>query len=302
MAAARSFASTQAFMQCERLDAPACLVLDIRLPGRSGLELQRELTRSDIRLPIVFITGHGDVPMSVSAMKAGAIEFLVAHASSPDPERTAVVGASNGTTTALDFTVFAAMLAWAGEAHLAAHVVVVRIILVTFLPCHALGQASGVLVGQALGAGRPERCRDSVRLATIQAVGIMVVMGVVFVALPDALTGVFGAEAEVQALARQVLLLYAAVQVLDAVAVVGLGSLSGAGDTRFVLVVSVGLAWFVKVPLAYALAVGAELGVVGAWLGLAGELVVLALIVSVRVRGSRWLGQLSSAPAAVSLA
>jgi len=215
------------------------------------------------------------------------------------------VGAPQGAQFTLDvgsFTVFAAMLAWAGEAHLAAHVVVVRIILVTFLPCHALGQASGVLVGQALGAGRPERCRDSVRLATIQAVGIMVVMGVVFVALPDALTGVFGAEAEVQALARQVLLLYAAVQVLDAVAVVGLGSLSGAGDTRFVLVVSVGLAWFVKVPLAYALAVGAELGVVGAWLGLAGELVVLALIVSVRVRGSRWLGQLSSAPAAVSLA
>ena len=74
---ARSFASTQAFMQCERLDTPACLVLDIRLPGRSGLELQRELTKSDIRLPIIFITGHGDVPMSVSAMKAGAIEFLV---------------------------------------------------------------------------------------------------------------------------------------------------------------------------------------------------------------------------------
>jgi FixJ family two-component response regulator len=63
-------------MLSERLDAPGCLVLDIRLPGRSGLEFQRDLARSDIRLPIVFITGHGDVPMSVTAMKAGAIEFL----------------------------------------------------------------------------------------------------------------------------------------------------------------------------------------------------------------------------------
>jgi FixJ family two-component response regulator len=73
---AQSFASTQEFMLSERLDAPGCLVLDIRLPGRSGLELQRELAKSNIRLPIVFVTGHGDVPMSVTAMKAGAIEFL----------------------------------------------------------------------------------------------------------------------------------------------------------------------------------------------------------------------------------
>jgi FixJ family two-component response regulator len=72
----QSFASTQEFVLGERLDAPGCLVLDIRLPGRSGLEFQRDLARSDIRLPVVFITGHGDVPMSVSAMKAGAIEFL----------------------------------------------------------------------------------------------------------------------------------------------------------------------------------------------------------------------------------
>lgn len=74
--AVQSFASTQEFVLGEQPDAPACLVLDIRLPGRSGLEFQRELARSDKVLPIVFITGHGDVPMSVTAMKAGAIEFL----------------------------------------------------------------------------------------------------------------------------------------------------------------------------------------------------------------------------------
>jgi FixJ family two-component response regulator len=72
----RSFGSAQEFVQSRRPDAPGCLVLDIRLPGRSGLDLQRELAESGIHLPIVFITGHGDIPMSVRAIKAGAIEFL----------------------------------------------------------------------------------------------------------------------------------------------------------------------------------------------------------------------------------
>jgi FixJ family two-component response regulator len=72
----QSFGSTQEFLQSKRPDAPGCLVLDVRLPGRSGLDLQRELAESSIQVPIVFITGHGDIPMSVRAMKAGAIEFL----------------------------------------------------------------------------------------------------------------------------------------------------------------------------------------------------------------------------------
>jgi FixJ family two-component response regulator len=72
----RSFASTREFLQSERPDGPGCLVLDVRLPERSGLDFQRELADSSIHLPIVFITGHGDIPMSVRAIKAGAIEFL----------------------------------------------------------------------------------------------------------------------------------------------------------------------------------------------------------------------------------
>lgn len=70
------FDSTEAFLDSTPPDLPACLVLDVRLPGRSGLELQRAMARSGSRPPIVFITGHGDIPMSVTAMKAGAIEFL----------------------------------------------------------------------------------------------------------------------------------------------------------------------------------------------------------------------------------
>lgn len=70
------FASAAEFLQYMRPDGPSCLVLDIRLPGVSGLDFQDELLRAGIRIPIIFMTGHGDIPMSVRAMKAGAIDFL----------------------------------------------------------------------------------------------------------------------------------------------------------------------------------------------------------------------------------
>ena len=73
---ARLFASPQEFLLAPRSDAPGCLVLDVRLPGMSGLTFQKELERVGVTLPIIFITGHGDIPMSVRAMKAGAVEFL----------------------------------------------------------------------------------------------------------------------------------------------------------------------------------------------------------------------------------
>jgi len=72
----RPFASPQDFLQSKLPDAPSCLVLDVRLPGMSGLTFQQELVRQGCALPVIFITGHGDIPMSVRAMKAGAVEFL----------------------------------------------------------------------------------------------------------------------------------------------------------------------------------------------------------------------------------
>jgi FixJ family two-component response regulator len=70
------FGSAQEFLRRERPNAPSCLVLDIRLPGISGLDLQRELAETNIHIPIIFITAHADIPMTVRAMKAGAVEFL----------------------------------------------------------------------------------------------------------------------------------------------------------------------------------------------------------------------------------
>jgi FixJ family two-component response regulator len=72
----QTFTSAKEFLANQRPEGPACLVLDVRMPGLSGMDLQRELTQAGIHIPIIFITGHGDIPMSVRAMKAGAVEFL----------------------------------------------------------------------------------------------------------------------------------------------------------------------------------------------------------------------------------
>jgi FixJ family two-component response regulator len=73
---AESFATAQGFLSSQRRDGPSCLVLDVRLPDASGLDLQQELSRAGVKIPIIFITGHADIPMTVKAMKSGAVEFL----------------------------------------------------------------------------------------------------------------------------------------------------------------------------------------------------------------------------------
>jgi FixJ family two-component response regulator len=72
----QSFQSARDFVGSRRPNVPSCLILDVRLPGLSGLDLQRDLAEAGVHLPIIFVTGHGDIPMSVQAMKAGAVEFL----------------------------------------------------------------------------------------------------------------------------------------------------------------------------------------------------------------------------------
>src|SRR2546430_151581 len=71
-----TFGTPQEFLDSKRPDAPSCLILDVRLPGVNGLDFQRELADAGVRIPIIFVTGHGDIPMTVRAMKSGAVEFL----------------------------------------------------------------------------------------------------------------------------------------------------------------------------------------------------------------------------------
>ena len=73
---AETFATPQDFLLCKLPGGPSCLVLDVRLPGMSGLDVQRKLTEAGVQIPVIFITGHGDIPMTVKAMKSGAVEFL----------------------------------------------------------------------------------------------------------------------------------------------------------------------------------------------------------------------------------
>ena len=202
------------------------------------------------------------------------------------------VGLPMGTSRALEvgaWVIFTSYLARVSAIHLAAHVVVIRVVSVSFLPGYGIGEATGVFVGQTLGAGRPEQARQAVRAGMRLAVGVMTSCAFVFVLFPTPLVTVFGVEAEVVDLACQLMLVAALFQIFDALATIGIGALTGAGDTRWVMVVGVATAWLVNLPLAWLLAIHLEWGAVGAWLGLTVEILVIAIFHLARLRGDAWL-------------
>ena len=186
------------------------------------------------------------------------------------------------------FAALSALLASAGTAELAAHILAIRLISVSFMPGYAISDAVGVLVGQAVGAGRPVQAREALRAGRGLGMAVMAVFGVVFLLQPDPLVAIFGAGEEVAPIARQLLAVAAFFQVLDAVAMVGLGALNGAGDTRFAMAATVLPAWGITVPLTW-LAVRLGGGAVGGWLALTVEIAVLAGLVLYRTSGDAWL-------------
>lgn len=186
------------------------------------------------------------------------------------------------------FAVFSGMLVHVGKAELAAHVLVVRILRFSFLPGHAIGQAASVLAGQAIGANRPDAVLAAFRSACFLALGVMGSCGLALVLLSDPLIGLFSPTEEVARTAVELMLIAAAFQLFDAVAVVGIGVLNGVGDTRFVMIFGVATSWVVKLPVAWALAFPAGLGAAGAWLGLTAEIVVVAGIMAWRVFQQGW--------------
>ena len=180
--------------------------------------------------------------------------------------------------------VFTGVLVGVGDEHIAAHVVAVRIIGVSFLPGFAIGEATGVLVGQAVGARRMDRAAEAHRSGLIVATTMMAAWAVVFVVVPDPLIAVFKPEPEVAEIARDLLLIAAVFQVLDAFATVSYSALQGAGDSRFVMGVVVCSAWLVKLPIGMGLALHLGMGAVGAWLGLTGEIALIAVVCMARAR------------------
>jgi multidrug resistance protein, MATE family len=202
------------------------------------------------------------------------------------------VGLPMGVSRTLEvgaWVLFVSILARIGEAELAAHVIVLRIVSVSFLPGYAIGEASGVFVGQAVGAGKPELARQAWRSSLLVAIVLMTVMGILFVTIPQPFIAVFKAAPEVAEIAVGLMIVAAAFQLADALVMVGIGSLTGAGDTRFVMVLTVAGGWLVMLPVAWLFVFALDLGAVGAWLGLVFEISVLAVIATWRVRGSAWL-------------
>jgi len=201
------------------------------------------------------------------------------------------LGSPIGVTDLFDvgaFALFTAILTRVGEVELAAHVVVIRIISVSFLPGYAIGNAAGVLVGQAVGANRPALAGQAIRSGLAMAVSLMAAFGVVFVVAPGLLLGLFGAEPAVAETGRKLLLIAATFQLFDAVAMVLCNALNGAGDTRFVMRATLAASWLVKLPVAWLLALPAGLGAAGAWVGFVAELGLISLVFAWRVRSGRW--------------
>jgi MATE family multidrug resistance protein len=188
------------------------------------------------------------------------------------------------------WTVLTGVLASLGDAQLAAHVLAIRVLMLSFLPGLAIAEATAVLVGQSVGARDPEAAHRWWRAGSAVAFGVMSVGGVAFVALPTLLVAPLHAAPEVVPIAIHLLWIAAAFQLVDSVATVTYFSLDGAGDTRFTLVASITLSWFVKLPLGVACARWGGLGAVGAWLGLTGEIVVLLVVLLLRWRSRRWYG------------
>lgn len=188
------------------------------------------------------------------------------------------------------YLVLVGILTSAGDIHVAAHVLVIRTISISFLPGYAMSEAVSVLVGQAVGAGRPELVAEIRRAGTRMAVAFMVACGAAFLAFPGELAEILGARPEVVAIGTELFRIAAAFQIFDALFMVGVGVLNGRGDTRFVFVVSILGAWGLKIPLAWALTLEAGLGAPGAWWSVLGEIVLMWLLV-------RWrLGRAASAP------
>ncbi len=197
---------------------------------------------------------------------------------------------------------FQGILASIGDAHLAAHVLVVRTISISFMPGYAVSEAVAVLVGQAVGARRLDLIPQIRKAALKVVVSFMCAWGIVFIAFPEALTAMHSAAPDVVAIAIQLFVVSAFFQLADAFVMVHLGTLNGAGDTRFVLYSTVSVAWLTKVPLGWYLATVAGMGAVGAWWGIVAEVVVLWAVLEWRLRRGNWqraaIAEASALPAA----
>ncbi len=201
------------------------------------------------------------------------------------------VGAPLSVQWTLDFggfMVLTALLARSGDAALAAHVLVLRLVMTSMLPGSSVADAAGVLVGQALGAKRPEAARQAWRVSVKLAAGLMGGLGVAFLVMPGVLIWPFQPAADVAAVAIPLLGLAALWQLADGVLMCNLQSLMAAGDTRFTMFLTVGASWTIQVPISTLLVRHLGWGAFGGWVGITAEVLAITVISTWRVRSTSW--------------
>jgi len=184
----------------------------------------------------------------------------------------------------LSWAVFTGFIARQGEVHLAAHVIAIRIISVSFLPGHGIGEAASILTGQAVGARDEDAAHRVARRAMHVGLAVMGFCALVFLLFGAPIIGLFRPSPEVLQVGVSLLLIGAAFQLFDAVAMIKTGALNGAGDTRYVMVASVLTSWLILVPLGY-LALNVGWGAPGAWVMITLHIVVLAVLYLRRWQG-----------------
>jgi len=188
----------------------------------------------------------------------------------------------------VSFAVFSTIIARMGDTAMAASQAMIQLLALSFMQAIGIAIAAGALVGRYVGANDLASAERSHRSAMQLGLILAGIVAGLFVAVPDALLGLFSRDREVLRLGRPLLALGAVFQLVDAVGIIASGSLRGAGDTRWPFVVQTLLAWLLRLPLVYLIAVVLERGVLGAWMGELGYVAVLGSTWLLRFRHGAW--------------
>lgn len=192
---------------------------------------------------------------------------------------------------AASWVVFLGIMARISDAALAANTAVMKILTVSFLPGYGIAEAANVLAGRYAGSGRNDLIRVVWKNAVFFGAGLMGAMGLLFLIAPELLIGIFADDPEIIRIGSQFLRIAAVFQIVDAMGIISSNTLTGTGDTRFTLIVSLSSAWLIFVPAAWYLATQTSLGAVGAWYGLTLHLAVLASVCAWRIFQGGWQGR-----------
>ncbi|MBI1813926.1 MAG: MATE family efflux transporter [Deltaproteobacteria bacterium] len=188
----------------------------------------------------------------------------------------------------ISFALFSTIIARMGDTSMAASQAMIQLLSLSFMQAFGLSIATGALVGRYIGAKDLEAAERSHWSALKLGVAFALAVTVVFLAVPEVLLGLFSNDPEVLRLGRPLLALGALFQLIDAVGIVASGSLRGAGDTRWPFMVQTALAWLVRLPVVYVLAVVLERGVIGAWFGELIFVTILSFVWIMRFRAGAW--------------